>query len=49
MAEMGTKPDLELKIWRLTGFGVLVIGARSGFGVNFSDFAHLWYMIFALQ
>jgi len=40
MAEMGTEPDLESKIWRLAGFGVLVFG--SGFGVNFSDSAHLW-------
>jgi len=39
MAETGTDP--ESKIWRLTGSGVLVFGA--GFGVNFSDFAHLWY------
>jgi len=32
MAEMGTEP--ESKIWKLTGSG-------SGFGANFSDFAHL--------
>jgi len=48
MAEMGTEldsdPVLESKIWRLTGFeagsGFLVFG--SGFGVSFSDSAHLW-------
>jgi len=41
MAEMGTEPDPETKIWRLTGsgFGVLILG--SGFEVNFSDSAHL--------
>jgi len=39
MAEMGTEPDSESKIRRLTGSGVLVFGA--GFGVNFSDSAHL--------
>jgi len=42
MAEMGTEPDSESKIWRLTGsgvgFGILVFG--SGFGVNFSDSVH---------
>jgi len=43
MAEMGT--DTESKIWRLTGSGVLVFGVGSGFGVNFSDFAHLWQMV----
>jgi len=37
MAEMGT----EFKIWMLTGSGDLVFGAESGFGVNFSDSAHL--------
>jgi len=37
MAEMGTEPDSESKIWRLTGFGT-----ESSFGVNFSDSAHLW-------
>jgi len=43
MAEMGTEPESESKIWRLTGagFGVLVFGARAGFGVNFSDSDHL--------
>jgi len=43
MAEMGTEPDSESKIWRLTepGFGVLVFGTGSSFGVNFSDSAHL--------
>jgi len=42
MAEIGTEPDLESKIRRLTGsgFGVLVFGAGSGF--NFSDSVHLW-------
>jgi len=33
----GPEPDSESKIWRPTGLGVL----GSGFGVNFSDFAHL--------
>jgi len=44
MAQMGIQPDLECKIWRLTGsrLGILVFGTRSGFGVNFSDSAHLW-------
>jgi len=44
MAEMGTEPDpdSESKIWRLTGFRVLVFGAGSGFEVNFSDSAHFW-------
>jgi len=50
MAKMGTEhadpePNSEFEIWRLTGsrdgFGVLVFG--SGFGVNFSESAHLWY------
>jgi len=43
----GPEPDSEPKIWRLTGFGsgseVLVFGA--GFGVNFSDSAHLCCVI----
>jgi len=30
MAEMGTEPDPEPKIWRLTGSGFLVFGAGSG-------------------
>jgi len=40
MADMGTEPDPESKIWKLTGagFGFLVFG--SDFGVNFSDSAH---------
>jgi len=47
MAEMGKKPDpgLESKIWMLTvigaGSGILVLGSGFGFGVNFSDSAHL--------
>jgi len=47
MAKIGTEsdPDFESKIWRITGsgagFGVLVFGAGSGLGVNFSDSAHL--------
>jgi len=38
MEEMSKEPDpdLESKIWRLTGFR-----AGSGFGVNFSDSARL--------
>jgi len=40
MVEIGTEPDPKSKIWRLTGFGVFRAGA--GFGVNFSDSAHLW-------
>jgi len=39
MAEMGKELDPESKIWRLTGSEVLVFEA--GFGVNFSDSAHL--------
>jgi len=42
---MGKKPDSESKIWRLTGSGFLVFGAGSGFGVNFSDSAHLWFAV----
>jgi len=34
------EPDWSLKIWKLTGSGVLVIGFV--FEVNFSDSAHLW-------
>jgi len=34
------EPDPESKIWRLTGSGVF--GAEYGFGVNFSDSAHLY-------
>jgi len=43
----GHEPDSESKIWRLTGFGVLVFG--SGFGVNFSDSAYLCYMLWAIS
>jgi len=48
MAELDTEPDpdSESQIWRLTGFGAgfgfLVFG--SGFRVNFSDSAHLWWL-----
>jgi len=47
MAEMGTEPDPESKIRRLTSFGsgFLVFGAGSGFGVSFSDSAHLWFAV----
>jgi len=41
MAEMGTEPDPESKIWRLTGSAFGVFRAGSGFGVNFSDSAHI--------
>jgi len=39
MAEMDTEPDPDSKskIWRLTGFEVIVFGS----GVTFSDSAHL--------
>jgi len=33
MAEMGTEPDPESTIWRLTGSRVLVLGIGSEFGV----------------
>jgi len=41
MAEMGTKPDSESKIWRLTGFGSGFLALGTGFEVNFFDSAHL--------
>jgi len=41
MVEMGTEPDPESKIWRLTGFGAGFLVFESGFGFNFSDSAHL--------
>jgi len=48
MAKIGIdpEPDLESKIWRLTGYGfvVLVFKVGSGFGVSFSDFAHLCHL-----
>jgi len=39
MAEMGTEPDPESKIWKLTGRSGL--GAVLIFGVNFPDSIHL--------
>jgi len=41
MAELGTEPDPKSKIWRLTGFGAGSGFLVFGFGVNFSDSAHL--------
>jgi len=41
MAEMGTEPDSDSKVWRRTGSGVLVFGTGSDFGINFSNSAHL--------
>jgi len=41
MAEMGMETDSETKIWMRIGYGVLVFRAGSGFGVNYSDSAHL--------
>jgi len=40
-AEMGTEPDLKSKIWRLNGFRSGFLASGSGFGINFSETAHL--------